>query len=140
LSVMTKVCTKCKEEKPKTEFYTKPGSKDGLYSWCKPCATQINMERYYKDPRASKDRALRRNYGITIEQWDILFEQQGGRCAICYTFEPGYKNTFVVDHDHDTGVVRGLLCNNCNRSLGLLKDSTTVLKSAVSYLERFKCE
>ena len=56
-----------------------------------------------------------RMYGITIEDYDRMYEEQGGRCAICRTDQPGGAGErFSVDHDHETGKVRGLLCNNCN--------------------------
>jgi hypothetical protein len=138
---MTKVCTKCKEEKPKSEFYKDKQNTSGLKSWCKTCSHSYTKELNKKNPDVKREWYLKTKYGLTLEQWVLLFEQQGGRCAICFTFEPnGRYDTFHVDHDHNTGVIRGLLCDSCNRGIGLLKDSTTVLKSAVSYLERFKCE
>lgn len=84
----------------------------------------------YRERNDDKIRAYRRKYnllrqyGITIEDYDLLLKKQNGKCAICGTTEPGNRsNNFSVDHDHITGKIRGLLCNDCNRGLGLLKDN-----------------
>ena len=70
---------------------------------------------------ANKRRASLKAYGITPEDYDRMLEEQGGRCAMCRTDDPGGHGGvkhFHVDHDHETGVVRGLLCDTCNRGLG----------------------
>jgi hypothetical protein len=84
-------------------------------------------------------------YGITLEQFERLLSKQQGKCAICEEDITGV-DTFLrrgievqrlkahVDHDHSSGVVRGLLCNDCNRGLGCFKDSTGRLRNAVRYL------
>jgi hypothetical protein len=90
-----------------------------------------------------RDYWLRKKFGIGEEDYQILFDKQDGKCAICGSDSPrGRKNgkggevkNFFVDHCHETGKVRGLLCNHCNRGLGLLGDNLLTLKSAVSYLE-----
>lgn len=70
-----------------------------------------------------------------------MLARQGGRCAICETGEPGgAKNVFQVDHDHATGAIRGLLCFRCNNGISCFADSLSVLKGAVSYLERGSCD
>lgn len=74
-------------------------------------------------------------YGITPEGYDSMLAEQDGRCAICRTLEPG-RNFFVVDHDHDTGKVRGLLCVKCNSGLGMFDDDPVVLMHATQYLTR----
>ena len=72
---------------------------------------------------------------MTLEDYDKLYEEQHGQCAICGTDTPGGPGErFKVDHNHSTGEVRGLLCNNCNRGLGYLKDSPTILSKALTYL------
>lgn len=83
---------------------------------------------------------LKRNYGVTLSWYKEKHQEQGGRCAICngegFIMDPSrHRTKLVVDHCHDTGRVRGLLCHNCNRALGLFKDSETSLLSAVSYLK-----
>ena len=92
-----------------------------------------------EEPMGGMERALIRNYGITLEEYDRLFFLQSGRCAICGGEETstikGVVKRLSVDHCHDTGRIRGLLCNSCNRGIGLLKDSVEVLSSAIEYLK-----
>jgi hypothetical protein len=87
------------------------------------------------------------NYGITTPQRKQLLLDQNSKCAICNKeiFFKGQtqkgdssKNAAVLDHCHDTSIVRGVLCVSCNRALGLFQDSKENLISAVKYLERFK--
>lgn len=95
------------------------------------------VREYYKaDPRRKKAQHLRQ-FNLTLEQYDAMFEAQHGACAIC-----GYSDTSdpkffpMVDHCHVTGRVRGLLCSNCNHALGKFKDSPERLRKAAEYLER----
>lgn len=93
-----------------------------------------SMEWY----RANKERAaatqrrnkLKREYGLTLEQFEAMLTAQSGRCAICKVemTEPH------VDHDHKTGLIRGLLCMPCNSALGMFRDSTESLAAAIAYL------
>ena len=89
---------------------------------------------------ARTDRYLNRAYDLSVEDYDRMFEEQGGLCCICegrgFLMTENHKVLLVVDHNHTTGEVRGLLCHNCNRALGLLKDDVKVLKKAIEYLER----
>lgn len=80
--------------------------------------------------RPSKASRLWHKYGITEAEFTIRREAQGGRCLICLTPEP----KLVVDHDHETGKVRGLLCHRCNVGLGWFRDDVTRLKRAAKYL------
>jgi hypothetical protein len=79
---------------------------------------------------------LRRNFGITPDDYDKMLHDQGGGCAICH--EPPRAMRLAVDHCHDSGSVRGLLCNLCNRGIGALKDDPTILARAIQYLEESK--
>lgn len=80
------------------------------------------------------DRNLRAKYGISLVEYQKMVLDHGGVCAICH--EPNYDGRrLVVDHCHDTGKVRGLLCNACNGGIGLLKDSVLRLESAINYLK-----
>lgn len=83
---------------------------------------------------------LKRTYGITMEDYNRMFDEQEGLCCVCdkpgWTMADHHKLTLVVDHCHASGDVRGLLCHNCNRALGLLKDSTENLQRAIQYLGR----
>jgi hypothetical protein len=78
---------------------------------------------------------LSRKYGITLERFEEMLEEQGGACAICRTDDPGGSGTWHVDHDHETGRVRGLLCVRCNVAIGLLHDDLNLLRQAISYIE-----
>lgn len=90
---------------------------------CTEC--YANQDKY-------RDRVLQNRYGITLQQYTTLLEKQGGLCAIC-----GKEDLIrlCVDHDHKTGIVRGLLCGNCNQGLGKFKDSLELLIQAIDYLE-----
>jgi hypothetical protein len=83
------------------------------------------------NPRAVKNNLLKRDYGITIEEYEEMVDAQEGRCAICGV-EP--TETLQVDHDHGTGQVRQLLCSNCNGGLGKFADDPDRLMAAAMYL------
>jgi hypothetical protein len=139
-------------------------SGENLYLWvspksgqrirhCQICTKAYRRERYLllresqiasvqawrrADPertkRTDRKQALRR-YGVTPEQYDELLANQSGGCAICC--QPCVSGMrLAVDHDHETGVVRGLLCMKCNRGLGLFCDQENLLNAAISYLQR----
>jgi len=82
---------------------------------------------------------LKRNYGITWNDYTVMLDRQHGVCAICcregFVMGPSHKVKLVVDHCHRTGRIRGLLCHNCNRALGLLQDNTEAIGRARRYLE-----
>jgi hypothetical protein len=83
------------------------------------------------NPRQWRPRVLRQKYGITVEDFRDLLVGQAGRCLVCHHVPSG---DLVVDHDHVTGRVRGLLCQKCNRMLGHANDDQRVLRSAIRYL------
>ena len=112
------VCTGCGDEKPLAEF--------GRDRKCKRCiGGQHRGER-------GRRRNLMRKYGMTLEQWQDLFEEQGSCCAIC--FEPLRASDAHTDHDHVTSDVRGILCPGCNNGLGAFRDSPTSLRRAAEYV------
>ena len=78
--------------------------------------------------------ALSKNYDITEDEYNYLFERQHGLCAACRSAETSVKGYLCVDHDHKTGKVRGLLCRRCNVALGLVHDSITILREMIDYL------
>ena len=83
-----------------------------------------------------KRQGILKRYNITLIEYDRLFKKQKSRCAICNTFKPRKKrNGLVVDHEHSSGKVRGLLCFQCNIGLGNFKDDINLLKKAIEYLE-----
>lgn len=75
-----------------------------------------------------------KKYGITVKDYDNLFESQNGRCAIC---QKKSNKKLVIDHDHVSGNVRALLCQPCNLMLGFARDNKTILRLAIEYLKRF---
>ena len=88
--------------------------------------------RKNRDRRVGYD--LHRHYGITLEQYEQMLAEQDGACAICKRLPT--KRTLAVDHNHDTGRVRGLLCAQCNLGIGGLQDSLTLVLEAAQYLRR----
>ena len=86
-----------------------------------------------KNEHRVRDREYRKRFGISLEDYQAMLDQQGGCCAIC--FKKPKRRRLNVDHCHKTGVVRGLLCDICNAVLGLLEDSPEVLTRAASYLQ-----
>jgi hypothetical protein len=74
-------------------------------------------------------------YGITPERYTEMFSEQESRCAICRTDVPSGKG-WHLDHDHDTGQARGILCHRCNLGLGNFKDNPATLEAAIAYLRR----
>jgi hypothetical protein len=93
------------------------------------------QKQYYRNNKHVWRRGeLRRRYGMTVEQFETLFVLQGNRCAICHVDKPTTKKGWVVDHDHVTGKVRGILCGKCNSAIGYLGDSPALLNRAAKYL------
>jgi hypothetical protein len=141
---MIKICRKCESEKDlDKDFFRDSSSADGRTLRCKACRKEYADNRY-KDPmvRASLiQEALRRNckrlYGITLDDKQAMLVSQGTRCACCETDDPGKKG-WVIDHDHVTKGVRGVVCNACNTILGMAKDSAENLEKAIQYLKRFQ--
>lgn len=114
-----------------------PCSVDGCTRGAVMGKLKLCQTHYYRtDEQVSL--ALQRTYGITLAEYDSLFAAQGGKCAICLG-DPKGRNAvngrFDVDHCHKTGRVRGLLCGDCNTSLGKLNDDVPSLQRAIQYLE-----
>lgn len=89
--------------------------------------------RYSTKTNGSRRFGLRK-FGLSEEDYADMLRDQDGRCAICQTADPGGNRSFAVDHDHETGNVRGLLCTNCNIGLGCFRDNANYLLAAVGYL------
>lgn len=152
-----KICIQCKQQKDESEFYfekryNKPRSD------CKNCFSKRQSAYYLKNREkilnrvrfASPEEKDKLNfkvkqirYRITKDEYETLLKSQNGVCAICKQPETArYKKGDIVkstkmlsvDHDHKINNTRGLLCNNCNRAIGLLKDDPQILMSAAAYL------
>ena len=102
---------------------------------------KTNSEWYKKNKELTHFRHkkiyLKNNYGLTIEQYNQMFVDQNGICAICNGKNKNGRNLYV-DHNHITGKVRGLLCNNCNCGIGYLKENEDILLKAIKYLIKNK--
>jgi len=141
-----KNCTVCKELKSFEEFYNSRNHPDGKSYRCKTCDALARKayEQRHKEKRLSNIRRANRKYkyGLSEDKYQQLIHDQNGCCAICsvvleQTGNIQHKaNTLCIDHDHKTGVVRGLLCSNCNRALGLFKDNVKFITNAIQYLEK----
>ena len=122
-------CFRCGKKKPLAAFGRDRSRRQGRTYDCKQC------RRHAHDPRIKHDRNLRQLYGITVDQYEALLEAQGGVCGICGDIcATGRK--LAVDHDHDTGLVRGLLCANCNIGVGYFKNNSRLLRKAIKYLDK----
>ena len=106
----------------------RPSGRAGRYS-CRQCSSGDNGRKRYPTSREAR---LRWKYGITLEEYDLRFQGQGGACLICQ--EPLVAP--VIDHDHDLGHVRGILCRECNLGLGFFRDNPAVMRRAIKYLAR----
>jgi hypothetical protein len=93
--------------------------------------------KYYSaHPERAREKSLKKWYGITLADYNQMFEEQNGFCIICGVHQSEVNKTFCVDHDHETGEVRGLLCDQCNKGLGHFKDNQSFLQKAIDYLRR----
>lgn len=162
-SVSSKTCARCREVLPASDFYANSRSSTGLSSWCRPCGRRIRAESNARiraaDPEAwalrrrgyvasykkrhpertaesDRRRLLLRKYGITPEEYAARLREQGGGCAICATAPVGGR-ALDVDHDHDSGRTRELLCSACNLAIGHLRDRPDLALAAASYLMKW---
>jgi hypothetical protein len=149
ISDSEKECRKCGEIKAHSEFHkdSKNIYQKGLSYYCKECG-KANARRTHKrrmeESGASnykqkrRDQYYKREYGVSLKQRDELLKSQEGLCGICEsTLEESGALTHL-DHCHSTGIIRGLLCTNCNRGLGHFKDSEEILDKAIKYLIKHK--
>lgn len=139
-----KKCTKCLEIKPESDFYPN-GKNRGLRPDCKACLSvrnkawkRENKERHLLNVRAwqklnptkVKNSRIKRRYGVTLGQYSSMWAAQGGKCMICES----RSKKLVIDHNHQTGAIRGLLCSECNSAIGFFGDRMELLNRAVAYL------
>lgn len=132
-----KICINCKKEKKCLYFYKKPALKDGFDKKCKDCRYLLTSE-YEKSPRCKMSRSeyyYYKTYKLNINDVDKLKQKYNYKCAICLSSENELKRKLHIDHCHKTGKIRGVLCDNCNKSLGSMKDSITILQNAIKYLK-----
>ena len=135
----TAVCSKCGISKPLSEFGKRKEGSLGRRTECKTCKREYNKKWYKKGKKdhlkRMRNSELKRKYGITLAQYEVLNEVQNGLCAIC-----GKSNKsgvgLHVDHNHVTGKLRGLLCFKCNAALGMVNDNIELLQNMIQYLRK----
>lgn len=156
-----KQCTECKIIKSNDEFQKHKVNKNGSICYkakCKMCLNSKRKEKWYSLPenvRKEKQRKVReklgedyfrnyklkKKYGISLEDYNSMLEHQNGKCAICKTdliVGSYYKNggNCRVDHNHQTGKVRELVCHECNAVLGFSKENIDILQNTMNYLRK----
>jgi hypothetical protein len=130
-----KRCPDCREHKPLDQFPRNRNYKDGRHPYCKPCHNARGKESKQRLHGGSRHYHLSRRYGISAAQAEELIRRQGGMCACC-----GERAAVHVDHDHETGEVRGMLCLPCNTGLGHFNDDLNALWRGIRYLQRWKAQ
>lgn len=148
-------CSFCKEVKHLDQFNNDPSKKLGRRTTCFPCNKERG--RLWRQKNSAYDKMKKREWwkahkdekrmqawkqyviDITVDRYKGLLVEQQNRCKICGIDGTGLKKALAPDHDHKTGVVRGLLCCNCNQGLGRFHDSPTKLAAAIAYLEASQC-
>lgn len=145
MTTQSKQCNACGKRKSFAEFWVDVHSPDGVCQKCAECLLERKYKRINKDPEKhkhmSRNARLKNKYGVDIEWYTAKLKEQSGKCAICGVSENlkvgiGSIESFHVDHDHETGVIRGLLCGSCNRAIGLLGDSSATANNAAIYLAK----
>ena len=132
-------CTLCKKEKPESDFTVVPSSKgrNGRHSHCRPCRVEYERQYRKRNPEVVKQTKrgthYRTTYGITLGEYERLKALCSGTCWICK--RPGITRGLNIDHSHKTGLIRGLICHQCNRGLRWFRDNPVDLRSAATYLE-----
>jgi len=148
-----KTCRKCRVAFSLDQFHRDSRRGDGRAASCRACKCETvrqyrirNSDRVRSTQKASFRRnyertgrpyRLLRQFGITLVEYDRLLAEQGGMCAICKgvaSSRAGRKKALSVDHDHVTGVIRGLLCETCNTGLGMFRDDPALFATAGEYL------
>lgn len=146
-----RTCTKCKIEKEE-DLFSVDKYHNRIHSWCKSCRNEKNKkwmqdnkervnkfkkEHYEENKEKVRWQVIKRKYGIVEQDYLEMLKQQKNGCAICGAIDAQHweTNNLLIDHCHNTGKVRGLLCNRCNTTLGLVNDDKTILKRMITYLK-----
>jgi hypothetical protein len=133
--LISKQCCTCKESLPVEQFHKNKSTKTGLANECKSCK-RVRQQEYNKaNPDKWRELHFAKAYGIDVDEYNQLLAKQNGCCAICGTTEPKDGRRFAVDHCHDTGKIRGILCRPCNSAIGYLNDDYQTILRAAAYLE-----
>lgn len=144
------ICCNCKLDKHTSEFekYTDENGKIKSWKTCNECyqnetapawkRNSYKRGELEKDVNSSRKSFNYKQYGITVEQYNELYQKQKGCCAICGIHQSELKKSLCIDHDHSTGKIRGLLCSNHNTGIGLLNDNYEMILKAAIYLHKHK--
>lgn len=125
-------CPDCGLLKDASEFPRNRSTKSGLAAYCKPCHNARTRASVARNGGARRYH-LRRRFGIEPADVERMIEAQGGLCAVCRKNPPTQ-----VDHDHETGLVRGILCDGCNGGLGHFRDDPNLIRRAIAYVRRHR--
>lgn len=147
-----KICSSCNISKPLEHFSRQAQYRDGHRGQCKECRRLYQSNYAVSLPgvathnrymfkrrlfRLSRWSKLKETYDLSKDDFYLMLEKQGGKCAICRSEDPkNKKGVFYVDHCHETGKVRGLLCHKCNYVLGVFRDQVALFYNAIEYLKR----
>jgi len=131
--VTTKKCPECGLQKALEEFPRNRNYKHGRHTYCRPCHVEIGRRNRERRHGSVRNYLLGHRYGVDVAYVDHQVQRQGGVCAICAAESPKH-----LDHDHATGLPRGVLCFSCNGALGQFDDDLRVLSLAASYLETLR--
>ncbi|WP_240489893.1 endonuclease VII domain-containing protein [Actinomadura atramentaria] len=126
-----KYCPRCQETKPVSEFGGNRSQPSGLAAYCRPCHNRVMSDNKQRLHGGQRNYLLKLRYGITAAQADDMRARQGRVCLICLD-----GSAVHVDHDHETGLVRGILCFSCNGALGQFDDDVHRMIEAADYLEK----
>ena len=137
---MEKTCSTCAGVYPVEDFPKDKAYPDGRKRQCKHCRNASRREWRRSNPakhaKESRRWNLRVNYGLEPEDYEEILKSQDHRCAVCLKHETEVpRQRLYVDHCHDSGEVRGLLCSHCNAGIGNLMDSPALLREALRYVE-----
>ena len=134
--LQNKTCNKCKKNKSLKDFYKVGGKQAHLYrSYCKECTVEMNStEKAKKTKHAWR---IKTRYNLEIEEYNQMFVDCEEKCMIGGIHNDDLKRNLCVDHNHETGEVRGLLCTPCNAVIGYAHEDIDVLYSAIKYLKKF---
>lgn len=157
--MLTKRCTGCHDELPLEAFTLDKRASDGRQSKCKACyraylakkradpewnkktletLREKRFMREIKTTEAEKNARIKYVYGITAHEVEVMKEMQGHRCAICGANENDLPRGLVIDHDHELNKVRGMLCHECNKAIGIMHDDYDRLMKAAEYVGCYK--
>ena len=125
----SKVCGTCKTVHDIDNFPNDKRYPDGKSYRCKPCHSEYNKAYKARKKAELKEYRIRVKYGLTLDEYQEMVETTP-HCPICGSEEP-----LVIDHDHSTGEVRGLICQPCNKGLGFFRDNIESMQNAITYLQ-----